>query len=109
MPDLLKHDYIFVTKQGLIDLEAIIEKRHESYFRNRKMATQSAVERAQHKLTDVYEREIIRPILDAEELEGYNDDLPLSIQSESLKTYVDDLHRLQAAAANDEANKDSAQ
>ena len=106
MPDLLKHDYVFVTKQGLIDLEASIERRHESYYRNRKMATDSAVERAQYKLTDVYEREIIRTIVDSEELEGYNDDMPLSIQSEALKGYVDDLHRLQSNSAETES-KDS--
>lgn len=39
VPDLLKHDYVFVTKQGLIDLENILETRHANYFRNRKVAT----------------------------------------------------------------------
>ena len=94
VPDLLKHDYIFVTRQGLIDLEKIIEDRQTNYFRNRKVATESSIQRAQSKVTDRFEREIIRPILDTEELEGYDDDLPLAIQSESLKSYVDDLHRL---------------
>lgn len=90
-------------------MESIIEKRQETYYRNRKMATQTAIDRAQHKLTDVYEREIIRPIIDAEDLEGYNDDLPLSIQSESLKNYVDDLHRLQASAETEASDKESTQ
>ena len=91
VPDLLKHDYIFVTKQGLIDLEQVLEQRRFNYFRNRKVATEDAVQRSQHKVTDVYEREIIRPILEAEEFDGYDEDRPLVIQSESLKGYIDDL------------------
>ena len=59
------------------------------------MSTPENAQRAQSKLLDVYEREIIKPILEAEELEDYNDDLPLVIQSESLKGYVDDLYRMQ--------------
>ena len=66
MPDLLKHDYIFVTKQGLIDLEEILEQMKFNYFRNRKAASDDAIERSQYKVMDVYEREIIRPILEAE-------------------------------------------
>ena len=50
--------------------------------------------KAQHKLIDPYEREIIRPILEAEEIEGYDDEAQLSVHSESLKGYVDDLNRL---------------
>lgn len=46
VPDLLKHDYIFVTKQGLIDLETIMESRKDNYFRNRKVASEGAIERA---------------------------------------------------------------
>ena len=95
VPDLLKHDYIFVTKQGLIDLEAILESRHQNYFRNRKVASEQAIEFAQSKVIDRFEREIIKPIMGAEEIENYNDELPLAIQSESLKGYVDDLRRLQ--------------
>jgi hypothetical protein len=79
VPDLLKHDYIFVTKQGLIDLEKIIEGRQSNYFRNRKVASEASIERAQNKVIDRFEREIIKPILEAEKLEGYNDDLPLAI------------------------------
>ena len=94
VPDLLKNDYIFVTKQGLIDLENIIEGRQSNYFRNRKVASESSIERAQNKVTDHFEREIIKPILEAEKFEGYDDDLPLAIQSETLKSFVDDLHKL---------------
>jgi len=43
VPDLLKHDYIFVTKQGLIDFEDILEDRKVNYFRNRKVASQAAI------------------------------------------------------------------
>ena len=39
VPDLLRHDYIFVTKQGLIELEGVLESRKANYFRNRKAAT----------------------------------------------------------------------
>ena len=46
VPDLLKHDYIFITKQGLIDMETVIEQRHANYFRNRKVATERSIERA---------------------------------------------------------------
>ena len=95
MPDLLKHDYIFVTKQGLIDLEEILEERKFNYFRNRKAASDDAIERSQYNVMDVYEREIIRPILEAEEIEGYDEDKPLVVQSESLKGYIDDLQKLQ--------------
>lgn len=98
VPDLLKHDYIFVTKQGLIELEDIIEQRFANYYRNRKVASEGTIARAQHKAIDHYEREIIRKIIDAESIEGYEDDKPLAIQSESLKGYVDDLYRLQQEA-----------
>jgi len=95
VPDLLKHDYIFVTKQGLIDLENVLEARHANYFRNKKVATESSIQRAQSKVIDKYERDIIKPILEAETLENYDDSVPLVLQSDSLKSYVDDLHQLQ--------------
>lgn len=95
VPELLKHDYIFVTKQGLIDLEEILEQRKFNYFRNRKAASDDSIARSQYKLMDVYEREIIRPILEADEIEGYDEEKPLVVQSESLKGYIDDLHKLQ--------------
>ena len=103
VPDLLKHDYIFVTKQGLIDLEAILESREGNYYRNRKVATLEGTRRSQDKLLDPFEREIIKPILESDSLEGYDDDLPLVIQSESLKGYVDDLYRMQSQKQAEEA------
>ena len=42
-----------------------------------------------------YEYDIIRPILDNEQIEGYDDELPLQLQTPSLKTYIDDLHMMQ--------------
>ena len=107
VPDLLKHDYIFVTRQGLIDLEDTLAKRETNYYRNRKRASEAAIMRAQAKTMDKFERDIIKPILESEEIEGYDDNLPLSIQSESLKSYVDDLQRLQHGAAAESEDKES--
>ena len=76
-----------------------MECRQEAYFRNRKMASADAIERAQARVIDRFEREIIRPIVDADEVDGFNDELPLALQTESLKGYVDDLHKLQQDAA----------
>ena len=95
VPDLLRNDYIFVTRQGLIELEEVLEHRHRNYYRNRKVATADSIMRAQNKKIDPYEKEIIRKIIDADELQGYDDEVPLSIQSETLKSYVDDLNKLQ--------------
>jgi len=75
----------------LIELEQNIERRHESYFRNRKVATQTTIERSQNKKTDPFETEIIRKIVDAERIDGFDDGKPLAVQSESLKRYVRDL------------------
>ena len=104
VPDLLRNDYIFTTKQGLIELEEILELRHFNCYRNRKIATNDAIMRAQSKKIDPFEKEIIRKIIDAEELDG--DNVPLSIQSETLKSYVDDLNRLQIEKQERESNED---
>ena len=66
-------------------MEAILESREGNYYRNRKVATLEGARRSQDKLLDPFEREIIKPILESDSLEGYDDDLPLVIQSESLK------------------------
>ena len=79
VPDLLKHDYVFVTKQGLIDLENILEARQANYFRNKKSATAYTIQQSQGKVAYEYEREIIRATLDADSIEGYDDEKPLSI------------------------------
>lgn len=105
VPDLLRNDYIFVTKEGLMELEATIERRAQNYYRNRKAPSESALEKAKIKTTDLYEREIIRPIIDSESIEGYDDDLRLAVQSDSLKGYLDDLGRSQTKEDN-EATRD---
>ena len=46
VPDLLRHDYVFMTRQGLIDLENAIESKEKNYYRNRKVVSESAAERA---------------------------------------------------------------
>ena len=50
---------------------------------------------------------IIKPILESDEIADYDDDLPLQIQSESLKSYVDDLRSLQQQAS--EEKKENAE
>lgn len=70
----MKNDYIFVTKQGLIDFEDILEQRYANYFRNRKAATDSSIERSIYNVTDVYEREIIKPTIESETIDGHHDD-----------------------------------
>ena len=96
---MLRNDYIFITKQGLIEFEKLIEYRHWNIFRNRKVATADQILRSQNKRIDPFEKEIIRKIIDADELEGYDDEVPLSIQSETLKNYVDDLSKLQSESS----------
>lgn len=95
VPDLLRNDYIFITRQGLIELEEQIERRNANYFRNRKVASESAIVRAQGKRMDPYEKEIIRKIVDAEEIAGFDDKKKLAVHSETLKSYVYDLRQLQ--------------
>jgi len=45
---------------------------------------------------DDYEKHIIRPILkgDPDALKGYDDEKPVTLLSESLKGYIDDLRRI---------------
>ena len=40
----------------------------------------------------------MEPILTAESIEGYDDSLPIQVQSASLQAYIDDLRRIQAGA-----------
>ena len=107
VPDLLRNDYILCTKQGLIDLEHIIESRIANNYRNKKMPRAERIEEKREKYFDSYDNEIIKPILESDEIEDYDDDLPLQLQSESLKKYIDDLRTLQddAQANSDEIEK----
>ena len=42
-----------------------------------------------------YEHDIIKPILESDTIEGYNDNVPLQLQTPTLKSYIDDLHQMQ--------------
>jgi len=79
VPDLLRNDYILCTKQGLIDLETIIEARVANSYRNKKIPNDARIEEKRNKFFDSYDNEIIKPILESDELEGYDDDLPLQL------------------------------
>lgn len=41
VPDMLLADYIFVTKQSVAELEALIENRENNYYRTRKVSADS--------------------------------------------------------------------
>jgi len=41
---MLLADYIFMTKQGLEELENTLQSRHNNYFRNRKVSTEARIE-----------------------------------------------------------------
>jgi large subunit ribosomal protein L4 len=64
--DLLTSDYIFITKQGLIDLEGVISQREGNLYRNRKMPSLASRERQQDKRNDSFATDLITPILEAE-------------------------------------------
>jgi len=91
LPDLLRTDYIFLTKQGLVELEEVIEKRHENLFRNKKVPTEDGILRSRLRAMDHFERDIIDPTLNSKKIKGYDDDLPLIVQTPALKTMVKDL------------------
>lgn len=108
VPDLLNSDYIFVTKQGLIELEDVLESRRDNLFRNKKVPNAASLERNRLKRMDPFEEEFIKPILDAAEIEGHSDELPLELQSETLKNYIDDLRKLQESAIEKKVAADKA-
>jgi len=47
--DLLKNDYIFITKQGLEELEQTLDSRRGNYYRNRKAPTEASIEKWQYR------------------------------------------------------------
>ena len=59
VPDLINNDYVFVTKQGLIELETILEARHSNYFRNRKVASEEQISRWKDRKMDKFDKKII--------------------------------------------------
>ena len=99
VPELLRNDYIFIDKQGLIDLEELLVARHSENFRNKKVPTPEKMELKKAKHLDSFDTEIIKPILESDEIADYDDDLPLQLQTESLRSYIDDLRKLQLDAA----------
>jgi hypothetical protein len=90
LPDMLISDYIFVTRDGLSEREEVLAKRHANYYRNRKVSRPEVIEAWKAKKKDHFVRDIIEPIVHGQEpLPG--DDLPLELQSETLRQYIDDL------------------
>lgn len=98
VPDLINNDYIFVTKQGLIELETILEARHSNYFRNRKTATEESIAKWKDRKMDKYEKKIIHPIINSESLPNYDDNKPLDITTPALRAYVAHLNLLKSRA-----------
>lgn len=41
---MLLADYVFVTKQGMQELEDVLQSRQNNYFRNRKVSTPERIE-----------------------------------------------------------------
>lgn len=66
---MLLADYIFLTKESLIELESILDKREANYYRNRKVSNPEHIAKVQAKKQDPFERDIMLPILEAEEEE----------------------------------------
>lgn len=95
VPDLLLADYVFVTKAGLTELEEILQHREGNYFRNRKVSTPEHISEWKAKRQNRKERDIMLPILQQGEIAGYNSELPLELQSETLKKYIEDLRKMQ--------------
>ena len=62
-------DYVFLTKDSMIELEQVLENRAANYFRNRKVSRPEHIERVKAKKQDPFERDIILPILQAENAE----------------------------------------
>lgn len=95
---IVNNDWLFATVDGLRELEMIIDNREQNLFRNRKVPRDSlefdsilkpAIQRREKKI-DRFEEDIIRTILEKEDIE----DKPLELFTPSLKGYIKDLHNL---------------
>jgi hypothetical protein len=95
VPDLLTNDYVFITKQGLIELEAILEARHSNYFRNKKRASDTSIAKWTDRKLDPFEKSIIKPIVSSESIEGFDDSKPIDITTAALRRYISDLAKMQ--------------
>jgi len=90
LPDMLTYDRIFITKDGLAGIEEILEAREKNAYRNKKIPHPDVdIDELREKRRDSFERNIIRPIRDAEDV----DDKPLELLTPTLKTYIDDLRQ----------------
>lgn len=98
VPHLLRNNLFLVSKQALVDLEQVLDSRHANYYRNRKVSRPEHIAAITDAKMDPFHREIIKPTLEAESIEGFDDSKPVTILSESLKSYIDDLRRLQYEA-----------
>lgn len=95
VPDLLNNDYVFITKQGLVELEEVIGARHANAFRNKKKASDETIEKWKERKIDPFDKKIIKPIVEAESLEGYDDSKPVDITTAALRKYIADLSKMQ--------------
>ena len=94
IPEILRNDYVFVTKAALEEFEMVLDGRQDNYYRNRKVSSAARIEEIKYKRKDKAVANIIEPILNEEHLEGFNDELPIQLQSETLRRYIDDLRRI---------------
>jgi large subunit ribosomal protein L4 len=77
VPELLRSDFVFMTKQGLQEIEMVIEKREGNYFRNKKTTRPEIIAAKQAKRKDTFVSQIMEPILEQGELENFDDSVPL--------------------------------
>lgn len=98
LPDLLLSDYIILTKKGLKELEATLEAREKNYFRNRKVSNASHIEQWKIKNQNPYLRDIVEPIVHGKHLNDFDDSLPVTLVTPTLKQYLADLRKIQVDA-----------
>jgi len=97
--------------KGLQELEMIIENRESNLFRNKKVPREKLAYddilkpgiMRQEKKRDRFEEDIIKHILQQEDVEGL--DKPIELVTESLKGYIKDLRDLQATGNTSKTSK----
>jgi hypothetical protein len=75
--EMLRSDYIFMTRQGLQEFESVLESRQANYYRNRKISSDTQIAKRQAKRMDPFVRDIMEPILNSDSIENYNDEQPI--------------------------------
>ena len=94
---MLKNDLIFATKEGLMQLEEILESRQKNYFRNRSIPREELpYDKYLHKKESKKFAEwgqIIKPTLEDEEFQARLQEpgAELEIFTPSLQHYLEDL------------------